>query len=138
MNFIFGVIAVIFALVVVLVLLAFVIGDIKKAKKYANATKVQGIVYENCGVEKVASYGRNQYRKYGKYLIQYHSQAGVQVQPLLLRNKKLQKGDTVEVRYSKEGANIQLIDNVSTNRLLELVISFMIVMIIGILVFYFK
>ena len=138
MGIILGIVAIAFVLVTGLVVLAFLIGDIKKAKKYNKAARVQGVVYENCGIERVASYGRNQYRKYARYVIRYDSPMGERTQSLLLKNKDLQKGDIVEVRYIKEGNDIQLIDNISNVRLLELLISFSIVIIICIMVFLIK
>ena len=87
------------AILVMLILLAFLMTDVENAKKYRKAMRVQGIICEKYGIEKVAYYGRNQERKYAKYLVQFATPTGMQTQEILLRNKKLQKGDMVEVRY---------------------------------------
>lgn len=124
MNFIIGIVAMFIAIIVGLVLLAFILHDIKNAKQYCNATQVEGVVCENYGVEKVSYYGRYQIRKYGRYLVRFNSSQGWQTQEVLLRKRKYQKGDVVQVRYIMTEKGVQLLDNISGTRLLELVICF--------------
>lgn len=99
MELILCVVAMLAAILVMLILLAFLMTDVENAKKYRKAMRAQGIICEKYGIEKVAYYGRNQERKCAKYLVQFATPTGMQTQEILLRNKKLQKGDMVEVRY---------------------------------------
>lgn len=126
------------AIVVMLILLAFLIGDINKAKQYRNAARVQGVICENYGVEKVASYGRNQYRKYGKYLVQFETPEGVQTQEVLMKNKNFQRGDITEVRYIIDETGVHLVDNISNTRLRELLIVVLVAVPLCIVILYLK
>lgn len=137
MELISSSLAIIALILVILVLLGFILGDLSNAKQYHNATRVQGVVCENYGIEKVAYYGRHQYRKYGRYLIRFSSPAGLQTQEVLLKNRKLQRGDMVEVRYIVSQEGVQLVDNISGARLLEFAISLMIVLPICLVIMSF-
>lgn len=127
MKLIICIFAMMAAILAMLVLLAFIIGDIKNAKRYRKAMRTPGRICENYGIEKVAYYGRHQYRKYGKYLVNFETPMGMQTQEVLLKNKQLQKGDWVEVRYVIDPEGVQIVDNTSGARLLEIGIIFIIV-----------
>lgn len=126
MEIVLYIIAMTFALVAIFILLVFLLGDIRNSNQYRRATRVQGYICERRGIEKVAFYGRNQYRNYGKYLVRYQSPYGMQTQELLIRNRKLKSGDIVEVRYTINENGAQLVNNVSSMRLLEIMVSLLI------------
>lgn len=138
MGIIVGILVSGIALVLAFILVAFIAMDIKVAGRYAKATRVQGVIYENVGIQEVASYGRNQYRKYGIYQVKYNSIVGERIQEVLLKNTKLQPGDVVEVRYVIGENGVELIDNTAGRRLIELLISTIIVAAIIVLVICFK
>lgn len=138
MDLILYILAMMAAILVVLVLLAFIIEDIKKVRRYHNATRVQGVICENYGSERVAYYGRHQYKNFGKYVVRFGSPFGMQTQEILLKNRNLKKGDMVEVRYVMSQEGIQLVDNISGARLLHFGIIFLIVLPICLLFIYME
>lgn len=136
MGIVLYTIAVVFAFVAIFLLFAFLFGDIRNAKQYCHAARVQGYICESRGIEKVAFYGRNQYRNYGKYLVRYQSPYGMQAQELLIRNRKLKSGDIVKVRYTIDENGAQLVNNVSSMRLLNIMVSLLIAVLICAVVIY--
>ena len=138
MDLILYILSMMGAILVMLVLLAFIMTDIKNAKKYHNAIRVQGVICETYGTERVAYYGRHQYKDYGKYLVRFGSPIGMQTQEILLKNRKLRKGDLVEVRYVMSPEGVQLVNNVSGERLLLMGIIFIIVLPICLFYIYMK
>ena len=132
----------ILALMATLLLIWFISVDIKKAKEYGNATRVQGTVCENRGEQQVASYGRTSLlfqRKvtYYEYLVKYNSELGIRIQTVLLKEKNLNIGDTVEVRYAKRGNDVQLVDESVKNRLRELALGAVGAIVLVVLIFIF-
>ena len=138
MSVVIGLFAMLCAILVMLVLLAFILTDIENAKKYRNAMRAPGIICENYGVEEVAHYGRHQYRKYGKYLVQFETPIGVQTREIILKNKKLQRGNWAEVRYVMGQEGVQVVNNISGTRLIELGITFLVVLPLCLIYIFFK
>ncbi len=130
--------AMVFALFAVFIVFVFISYDVKQAKRYKNADRSMGIVQEKLREEKVAAYGRNQYRKYGKYSIWFSDGKEVYTDEVLIGNRKLEVGDEIEVRYVKDEEGVHLVNDVSVRRLKEIVISFLIVLPFCVFLIYLK
>lgn len=116
------------ALILILVLGVFLSYDIRQAGRYRRAERCRGTVLENIGTEKAAAYGRHQYRTYGKYRIQYTVGQETHTDELLLRDRNLKAGDSVEIRYVTDKDGVYPVNDVSVRRLREIVITFIIVL----------
>ncbi|MBO5524831.1 MAG: hypothetical protein J5986_14385 [Roseburia sp.] len=127
MEIVVYIFAMIAALIAVFVLALFLSYDIKQAGRYKRAERCRGTILENAGTEETAAYGRNQYRKYGKYRIQYTVGKETYQDEILLRDRKLKPGDGVEVRYIRDENGISPVNDVSVRRLKEIIITFIIV-----------
>lgn len=138
MEIVAYIIAVIFALIVTFFLFTIISYDIKQAKRYRTADRCQGIVLEKLGTEETAAYGRNQRRKYNQYQIQFSDEKETYTDVLLMKNKELEAGDVVEVRYVTDKKGVHLINDVSLRRLKEVIISLIIVIPLCVFFIYLK
>lgn len=125
-------------LILAFVLILFLSYDIRQAGRYRRAERCRGTVLENIGTEKIAAYGRHQYRKYGKYRVQYTVGQETYKDEILLKDRKLKPGDSVEVRYIREEGGISPVNDVSARRLKEVIITFLIVLPLCIYFIYTK
>lgn len=116
------VIAVMFAIGAIGILFIFISYDIKQIKRYKKANRSGGIILEWLGDENVSAYGRNQTRKYNRYKVQFPTEYGVVTDELLVRGKKLEPGESIEVHYIVEQTGIHTVNEVSSRRMKELLL----------------
>ena len=109
-----------FAIGAIGILFIFISYDIKQMKRYKNANRSGGIILEWLGDENVSAYGRNQTRKYNRYKVQFPTEYGVVTDELLVHGKKLEPGESIEVRYIVEQTGIHTVNEVSSRRMKEL------------------
>lgn len=121
------ILVILFVVIAFMILIACIVSDVKKSRRYKRATKTEGIICENRGVELIAFYGKSQYRKYVRYLVSFNTPRGVLSQEVLLKNRKLQNGQKTEVRYVAEHGDLQLVDDISYRKIKELIIVTIIV-----------
>lgn len=122
------IIAMLFAIILLIILILFVVSDIVNTIKYIVSKKCDGYIVEVLDIEKIASYGRNQYRRFRRYKIEYNG--GIESEILMAR-KKLNVGDTIKVHYSENAdGSYNVLDIISCLRITELVLSTIIVIIL--------
>lgn len=96
------------------------------------------MILENLGIEKVAFYGRHNYRKYGNYYIQFTYNGEVRNDRLLIKDRKLAPGDFVEVHYDVDEVGVHPLNDVCLRRVRELIICFIIMLPVGLLFYYLE
>lgn len=122
------IIAMLFAIILVIIFILFVGSDLINTIKYIKSKKCDGYIVEVLDIEKIASYGRNQYRRFRRYKIKYNG--GIESEILMAR-KKLNVGDTIKVHYSENAdGSCKVLNIISCLRITELVLSAIIVIIL--------
>lgn len=131
-------IAVLFGLLAVFVLFTFVYYDITQMKRYNRAKRCMGRVVDVLEEKKIAAYGRTQGRVYREYRVQFNCENGWITDTILVRNQKLEEGDSLEIHYEIDEEGVHLLNNVSARRLKEVAISFTIVIPLCVLAMYLQ
>ena len=128
-------VAMAFALLAMAFLIIYIASDVWEAKRYKRAARCQGMILENLGIEKVAFYGRHNYRKYGNYYIQFTYNGEVRNDKLLIKDRQLAPGDFVELHYE---VGVHPLNDVCLRRVRELAIGFAIVLPLCLLFIYLE
>lgn len=116
-------------IILAFILLFFIWSDIKNTVKYIKSNKSDGYIIEILDIEKIASYGRHQYRNFRRYKVRYNENIESEI---LLRNTKLKIGDIVRVHYIVDNnGSFKILDKISYMRLSELIFSVIIALIIA-------
>lgn len=129
---------VLFGILAVMILIKVLIKDIKKAGKYTHAMTAIAQVISVDGCEEMSVYGRSQHRTYYKYSVEFTIPQGTYSDTLLSRNKKLQVGDPVEVRYAIDDNGVYLLNDLAVRRLKEILVTSVIVIPLCIIILYIK
>lgn len=135
---ILDILKVLFGILAVLLLIKVLMKDIKKAGKYKHAKTVMARVISADGSKDLKVYGRSQYRTYYKYTVEFTIPQGTYTGTLLIKESGLQNGELVEVRYDIDEDGAHLLNDLSSRRLKEIIVTAIIVIPLCIVILYFK
>lgn len=129
---------VLFLIAAVFLLFLFIHSDILQSKRYKTSKIARGEIVERKGKQWVRYYGWYGLRLYGEYLVRFLIDGTEQTGLVLLKNRKLNPGEWVEVHYVIEEGQLEVLNDIVYRRWKEFKLSFCIAVPFCTMLIYLK
>ena len=118
------------AIVIFVILLISIIINTRLYIMYNSADTTIGIIKGICGNKHIKTLRKQKVKLYTDYIVEIEEENQSSIHKVLLADNELSDGDIIEVKFIQFNDHITLINNIAVNRMFEINIMLMIILLI--------